>query len=546
MRIITLIFALIGSISFSQNMFIGTSSGELWKTNPATCNATLIGSCPTFVDIAFLPNGKLYGQTFSAIYEVDTLTAASTLIMTVSSGNSLVGAPNGMLYAVSGTNLLEIDVVNGTSTSLGNVTCSSGGDLAFFNGELYLACSGNNLLKINMTNPSASTVVGNMSISGAAYGLVNAVNGCQEFPYVMSSSGLLYPLDYNTAGVGAPCSMGNSGSIWGAASPNEFAGTGGATDLLGNDTTLCNQASLTLTLPNAPNTTFLWSDNSTGNSLTVNTTGIYWVDVTDNAAGCTLTDTIEITFLTANAGNDATISYCDYYGLNFIDFITGNPDAGGTWYNNDGSVVGMPINQSKLYNSPYRYIVNDNGCADTLYVSTTNIFADLSGFEYSPTLIFTEQTEVDFTSLSVADSLRWLINNSTISTNSKFTHKFITNGTQNVCLILFTDNCVDTICEEVFVRDELSIYIPNAFTPNNDGFNDKIAPSIAGNMEEYKFYIFNRWGEKIFETSDIGDTWDGTHENEKVSIGVYSWKLSYKIPNTADIIVKHGYFMLLK
>jgi gliding motility-associated-like protein len=72
------------------------------------------------------------------------------------------------------------------------------------------------------------------------------------------------------------------------------------------------------------------------------------------------------------------------------------------------------------------------------------------------------------------------------------------------------------------------IYIPNAFTPNGDGFNDDFKPSINGyEPENYKMYIFNRWGNQIFETSDLMDGWNGTYEESESPQDVYVWLILY-------------------
>src|SRR5258706_7546293 len=52
-------------------------------------------------------------------------------------------------------------------------------------------------------------------------------------------------------------------------------------------------------------------------------------------------------------------------------------------------------------------------------------------------------------------------------------------------------------------------YIPTAFTPNNDGKNDVFRPMLFGNVIKYKFIIYNRWGEIVFQTSNLNKGWDG-------------------------------------
>ncbi|MCW5906252.1 MAG: gliding motility-associated C-terminal domain-containing protein [Chitinophagales bacterium] len=65
-------------------------------------------------------------------------------------------------------------------------------------------------------------------------------------------------------------------------------------------------------------------------------------------------------------------------------------------------------------------------------------------------------------------------------------------------------------------------YIPNAFTPNGDGNNDVFQIyAHAGDVHFVDFKIFNRWGEKVFETNNVNDSWDGTYKGEPSANGVY-------------------------
>ena len=70
------------------------------------------------------------------------------------------------------------------------------------------------------------------------------------------------------------------------------------------------------------------------------------------------------------------------------------------------------------------------------------------------------------------------------------------------------------------------IYVPNTFTPNNDGINDVF--EIKGEyINNFNLWIFNRWGEQIYYTDTQNDFWDGTYMNEDCKIDVYVWKIEY-------------------
>ena len=74
-----------------------------------------------------------------------------------------------------------------------------------------------------------------------------------------------------------------------------------------------------------------------------------------------------------------------------------------------------------------------------------------------------------------------------------------------------------------------SLYIPNTFTPNGDDLNDFFVPKGIG-FDNFEMEIFNRWGERIYHTTDIDRPWDGRfkEEDEMVQDGVYVYKIWVK------------------
>jgi len=101
---------------------------------------------------------------------------------------------------------------------------------------------------------------------------------------------------------------------------------------------------------------------------------------------------------------------------------------------------------------------------------------------------------------------------------------------------LYTVNVVDDLgCE---VKDSIRItmkseelLVPTAFSPNKDGVNDVFRVKNA-NLSQLKMQVFNRWGEKVFETEDQAEGWDGTFRDDPQVLGVYIWQAQYKIANT--------------
>jgi len=77
----------------------------------------------------------------------------------------------------------------------------------------------------------------------------------------------------------------------------------------------------------------------------------------------------------------------------------------------------------------------------------------------------------------------------------------------------------DTVA--VTVNNIFNLWIPNAFSPNDDGINDEIWVRPKGIKDIEVFRIYNRWGQKVFETNDINQTWDGTFNGKPQELGVY-------------------------
>jgi gliding motility-associated-like protein len=83
------------------------------------------------------------------------------------------------------------------------------------------------------------------------------------------------------------------------------------------------------------------------------------------------------------------------------------------------------------------------------------------------------------------------------------------------------------------------IYIPNGFTPDNDGLNDYFFPEFHCNFSSFEFSIFNKWGEIFFQTNDPLQKWTGNSKNNSqyfVPNGIYVWKLIA----TPDELIDNG------
>jgi len=79
---------------------------------------------------------------------------------------------------------------------------------------------------------------------------------------------------------------------------------------------------------------------------------------------------------------------------------------------------------------------------------------------------------------------------------------------------------------DVVVNEYGRLWVPNAFSPNSDGQNDLLEVTMQG-VVDYKFTVWNRYGQKVFETTDINQAWDGSFNGLKQPIGVFAWYAEY-------------------
>jgi gliding motility-associated-like protein len=94
---------------------------------------------------------------------------------------------------------------------------------------------------------------------------------------------------------------------------------------------------------------------------------------------------------------------------------------------------------------------------------------------------------------------------------------YIVKGTSNFGCIAY-----DTVSLK-FYDVYPGMYVPNAFTPNGDGLNDVARPILLGMKELKSFRIYNRYGQLVFETNQVGKGWDGTVDGKLQDMGTYVW-----------------------
>lgn len=134
----------------------------------------------------------------------------------------------------------------------------------------------------------------------------------------------------------------------------------------------------------------------------------------------------------------------------------------------------------------------------------------------------------------------------TFDPNINPTHTY--NGDQNYykikLVVLNAGGCIDSTELTICFRDTVVVYIPNTFTPNGDNRNEVFLP-IANGANRYELAIFNRWGQKLFETTDPKQGWDGRFNGKDCPEGVYAYSLIYKGRKSITQL-KQGSLILLR
>ena len=118
--------------------------------------------------------------------------------------------------------------------------------------------------------------------------------------------------------------------------------------------------------------------------------------------------------------------------------------------------------------------------------------------------------------------------------------------------LVITDSigCTDTLTKEVEILDELQIFMPSAFSPNDDGINDYLEVIVQDlDPANYKFEVFDRWGGKVFETRQYPTRWNGQGINTEdyyVADGVYVWTISAASLTTTKKIEMQGLITVIR
>lgn len=207
-----------------------------------------------------------------------------------------------------------------------------------------------------------------------------------------------------------------------------------------------------------------------------------------------------------------------------------------------------------IFRQPGKYditlaITDQYGCQDSLtkesYINV--LYSPIPLFNWTPKHPTTQNPDVKFTDQSLVDIVNWKWTFGTFGTSEEQHPKISFPETHKerypVKLEVEAQNgCKSDTVLKVSVGPEFTFYIPKAFSPNGDGVNDVFKPVGKGvNPKQYQMFVYNRWGELIFESTDPSVGWDGRHKRsgELMPVGIYPYR--FLVGDTFDEKERHEF-----
>jgi gliding motility-associated-like protein len=317
-----------------------------------------------------------------------------------------------------------------------------------------------------------------------------------------------------------------------------------------NPSTICEGTPVQLTANaggGTPGYTYDWTPGPLAGqtqNITPTVTTTYTVTVTD-ANGCSATSPVLVTVnpmpapvLSANFNSGCAPLCVDFSDLSTIASGT---IIGWSWNFGDNA-TSTQQDPSHCYNTPGNYTViltvtTSAGCTQTITMANyISVYAmPIAAFGAGPQPTTMVNPEITFTDSSYnASTWFWsfgdLNNSSSTDQNPNFTYSD-PECYQVVLTVTSADGCVDTASQIICIGPDVSIYVPNTFTPDDNGLNDEFMPVAIGiDPNEYELWIFDRWGNMIFYSDELDEGWDGRIQgaSEICQIDTYVWKIKCK------------------
>ena len=472
--------------SVTKTVVVPSSFTFTTTATPVNCITTNSGSA----SVTVAGGTGVYSYTWSNGATTQTTTGLVT-------GNySVTVSDGGSCQSTTVINIAQPPVLSNPPPTITDVKCNGNSD-----GLVYVSPSGGTSpYSYVWSNGSTAQTAVNL-IAGIYTVTVNDAGSCVSSTTVVVSEPIQITL--TTSSTDATC-----GQADGSADVSAIGGTGAYI--------------------------YLWSNGATTLSINNITPTIYSVTVTD-ANACTKTISVLVnnnTAFTASAGPDKSICKGDTVQLNAV--------GGGTYlWSSATSLSNASINDPNAFpviTTSYIVTVTLGTCSgqDTVKVTVNTPPIANAGLDQT---IFTGQSVT--LNASGGISYLWVPPTGLSTTVSANPIAAPTATTTYTVFVSDANGCISTDIVTLFIDDSScngdAIFIPKAFSPNNDGENDVLY--IRGFcIKELFFSVFDRWGEKVFETTDVTHGWDGTFRNQKMNTGVYVYDIIVTLYN--DVIAK--------
>jgi len=279
--------------------------------------------------------------------------------------------------------------------------------------------------------------------------------------------------------------------------------------------------------------------------------------------GCTSTITLPVTVNAVPVADFVpnTTSSCSPLCATFTDMstIASGTIASWSWNFGDGNTSSIQNPNHCYFNSTGSVLTYDvtltitsgAGCQATdVQNALMTVFPDpVADFIATPQPATVSNPLITFTNTSLnGTTYEWDFGNGNTSTQFSPSNIYLIEGIYFVTLVTeSTFGCVDSITQQVEIKPEFLLYVPNTFSPNADGQNDLFFPVIDGFEEEtLEFMVFDRWGELVFEANSTITGWDGSFRSIPAKQDVYVWKLKAKDKESGNVRVFYGHVNLIR
>ena len=206
-----------------------------------------------------------------------------------------------------------------------------------------------------------------------------------------------------------------------------------------------------------------------------------------------------------------------------------------------------------------KMVAEGEGGTDHAY-DTIQVYKNpIPDFEVEPKLVMLPDQKMHCFNLSqYGENYLWNFGDGSTDTSRTPEHLYTETGEYDIRLTVETEQgCIDSIVKEnaVLVEGEAELEFPDAFRPSKSGPSDgrwsdkdqdnEIFHPVASGIIDYKLEIFNKWGEKLFESTDYRVGWDGYYQGELMPQDVYVWKVEVKFSN-GEVVERMGDITLIR